>query len=395
MSKQSLRIAICSSGAGHIFRGIEKWSCDMSDLLRKKGIWHRLFVGEGSGRQPYERVLRCLKRTSLFNKLLVKIFRQFGGWRYGFSDENEIEEISFVLPLVLELNRNGFDIVHTQQYGVAVCLNWLQKRGFLAPKVILGHGTNETNEALMKLDYVQHLSPVELLKRKSEGCFRPGWTAIPNFVDTDLFKPATTAEQLSLKEKRGIPSNKLVILTVSAIKKDHKRLDWLIEEMAMLKARFRDFFWIVAGGKEKETPELVELGLKRLGDNVMFLVDVNPTVMPDLYKCSDFFVLGSLREMCPIALMEAISSGLVPFLHNHPVLKYIGGNGAIIVDLAKHGLLSEAIVQNTNNSEKVITHRMLSRIQAEKMFSYDAVFEKISDYYLRVAGFNFLEKTKS
>lgn len=384
MQKKNVRVAICSSGAGHVFRGIEKWSYDMAHMFREKNIQHTFFKGGGTNENPDERTLRCLHRNHPLSHCLTMSFRRFGGWRYGLGNEVQIEQGTFLIPLLRQLKKGQYDIIHTQEYSIAAYLERLRKKNLIRPKVILAHGTNETNEALMKFEFLQHLTLHELEARKLQGCYRPTWTAIPNFVDTDTYRPPRAGEKAEIRKKYGLPSQAIILLTVAAIKREHKRIDWLIEELFLLKESMRGFLWLVIGGREKETEEIVEMGKERLRENVVFFVDIPHDFMPDLYRCADLFVLGSLREMFGIVLIEAMASGLPCFVHDHPVLKYVVGETGIVTNMEVHGELAAIIRQYLEPKELIRKKMPLARRQAVDLFSEDVVFKQTMDYYERV-----------
>jgi hypothetical protein len=56
---------------------------------------------------------------------------------------------------------------------------------------------------------------------------------MPNFIDTTLYRPIKNSEEKrSIRQNLGIPENAFVIGTAAAIKKHHKRIDYLIREFA-------------------------------------------------------------------------------------------------------------------------------------------------------------------
>ena len=55
---------------------------------------------------------------------------------------------------------------------------------------------------LRQITYLQHLAPHHLEEARDAGVWRPTWTAIPNFIDTDLFRPGRWD---ALRADLGIP----------------------------------------------------------------------------------------------------------------------------------------------------------------------------------------------
>jgi glycosyltransferase involved in cell wall biosynthesis len=221
-----------------------------------------------------------------------------------------------------------------------------------------------------------------LEEARAAGVWKPAWTAIPNFIDTNQFKPGETA----LRAELGIPADALVVLTAAAIKRGHKRIDYLIEEFARLRQERPELpaYLIVAGGWETETDELVRWGKEILGDRVRFLVRFPRERMPELYRAADVFALCSLKEMMPIALLEATASGLPCLVNAHPVLSWMIGNGGQAIDMAAPGALSRALASLLSDRATCRATGAAAREYCVQNFGRDHVVDQIVDYYGRV-----------
>src|SRR5207248_11560718 len=184
--------------------------------------------------------------------------------------------------------------------------------------------------------YLQHLAPWHM---KEAGIARQTWTTIPNFVDTGRFSPGRS---VGLRRELRLPTDATAVLCVAAIKRDHKRVDYLLDEFE--RVRPGSAVLIIAGGKEAKTDELIERGQRRLGDRVRFLVRLPRERMPELYRIADVFTLCSLKEMMPIALLEATASGLPCIVNHHPVMQWMMGPGGLTIDMSRPGALAEALI---------------------------------------------------
>ena len=205
------------------------------------------------------------------------------------------------------------------------------------------------------------------------------WCAIPNFVDTDRFKPAAGTE---MRRRLGIPAMAKVILSVAAIKKHHKRIDYLIEEVARLE---NDDVWlVVAGAATSDTPGLLEMARERLGERVVFVTDLPHEEMHTIYNVGDIYTLTSLKDMMPIALLEALASGLPCIVSEYPVQTWMVGQGGESVDMSRPGSLAEAIERNLADPELMSRRAAAARERAVAMFSKDVVIGQYIDYYRRV-----------
>lgn len=317
---------------------------------------------------------------------------------------------------------------------------------------------------------------------------------MPNFVDCAVFRPVQSrAEKQTLLAALGIPANSFVVGCVAAVKKDHKRIDYLIREFALfcngnvvqgneesehqgakiakgvtaedggarkfsilnpypadaasspqlplrtlrLGVQTSPAFLLIAGANTAETAELIALAESLIPGRYKIVTDIGRAQMPDLYRAMDMFVLTSLFEMMPIALLEALATGLPCVVNKHPVLEWmigseamrtVGGeennvsreaakgeekinmdmqdmqdgelessvsqlsctsctsmlnpsflDGGMAIDMAEEGALAAVLVGLT--PEWVDEHGHNARERAVKMFSKETVIRQYVDYY--------------
>jgi glycosyltransferase involved in cell wall biosynthesis len=330
-----MRIAVASSGLGHVARGIETWAMETAKALHQKGADITLF-GAG-GEPPWGEDgpnwinLFCLKRGDKANQVIDRLVRR-PFWRLGMGGPYGLEQVSFWFPLWLKLRHGGYDILHIQDPILAWYCSMFRKAGLVKSREILAHGTEEPPEFLAKLQYVQHLAPWHLeynltqLKKaaKQVPAMGAGWTALPNFVDTDKFTPKGD----DLRRELGIPHDCMVFGTAAAIKKHHKRIDHMLKEFCGF---IKDFsgpdqlrpHLVLAGASTPETPELMRLAEENHPDLIHFLLDLPHDRMPALYRTLDVFLLTSLFEMMPIAVLESLSSSCPVISNQTPVLEWM------------------------------------------------------------------------
>ena len=374
-----MKIAIASCGLGHVARGIETWAEDLARTLHEGGHSVLLCKGGGVAERPYELVLPCLQRHAEKTINLAKWTRR-GLWRLNLSSVYQLEEVTFTWNLLKVLRSQQIDILHVQDPHVALWVQWANQIGWVRTRAIMGHGTEEPYEFLKKIRFLQHMSPFYLDRAKAQDCWRPTWTSIPNFVDTDIFHPGIDQ---NVRKDLNIPADALVILSVAAIKRHHKRVDYLIKEFENLRRVHPELpLWlVVAGGLEPETEEVMELGRSLLGDRVRFLVGLPRARMPELYRAADIFVLCSISEMMPIALLEATASGLPCIVNNHPSLEWMVGEGGETIEMASEGALANTL---SHLVQDVPRHEVLgaaSRQHCVQNFGRDRVVEQILEYY--------------
>ncbi len=374
-----MKIVVASSGLGHVARGVEAWAADLGGSLFERGHSVILCKGGGVAVAPYERVLPCLQRMATKTQRLAKWTRR-GFWRLHLGSTYQLEEATFTWQLLKLLRHEAIDILHVQDPHVALFVQRAHRLGWVRTRVILGNGTNEPYDFLNKLTYLHHLTPFYLEQAKTQGCWKPTWTAIPNFINTETFRPGMAAE---LRAELGIPPHGLVVLCAAAIKRNHKRVDYLVEEFAQLRRLQPELpVWlVVAGGLEPETNQVIEEGRALLGDRVRFQVSFPRSRMWELYRAADLFVLCSLREMMPVALLEATASGLPCLVNRHPSLQWIVGGGGESIDMASPGTLATALGRLAQDVGRCHQLGAEARRHCIQNFGCDRVIDQILEYY--------------
>jgi glycosyltransferase involved in cell wall biosynthesis len=380
-----LRIVVASSGLGHVVRGIEAWASDLAGALAGRGLEVALCKGGGSPERPFEVVLPCWQRDTAGTKRLLRLLPRRLTWRVGLGSPYDVEQITFTSHLLRFLRRERADVLHVQDPLVAILAQRARRAGLIRARTILAHGTEESPAFLRKFDFVQHLAPWHLEQTLRAGVQKPAWTAIPNFIDAQLFAPDRADD---LRAELGIPLDAIVVLCAAAIKRHHKRVDYVVREFAWLRSEQSDLpaWLIVAGGREKETDEVIALGRELLGKHVRFLVRFPRSRMPELYRAADIFCLGSLLEMMPIALLEATASGLPCLVNRHPVMEWMVGPGGAAIDMAVDGSLADALGQLVHSPSQRERLGALARAHCVRHFARDAVVDQILAYYEHAAG---------
>jgi glycosyltransferase involved in cell wall biosynthesis len=375
------RIAIASSGLGHIRRGVESWAEDLASALHRSGADVTLFQGGGSPSEPWRRALPCLRRFEPLNTRLLAFTRHLGGWRYGLGSPYSIEQTSFSLAL-WRATRSTYDILHVQDPTVAAWMDRLNRLGLYRPRVILGNGTEESDAYLHKFSYLQHLTPGYRDDYESHRPAKQLSFGIPNFIDIQRFHPpANAAARASARAAFGLHPSSLIILSVAALKRHHKRCDYLIQEFAQLRSRLApNATLVIAGGREAETPEVIALGKSLLGDSVIFFESIDRDRLITLYQAADIFALASLHEMMPVSLLEALASGLPAACNDTPTLRWVVGPAGHPEDISQPGGLVRQWSRLIDPAARLALSSS-ARAHVESTFAEPIVIKQITDMY--------------
>lgn len=245
------------------------------------------------------------------------------------------------VPAFLRLIQEGrFDILHFHLQAS----NWLMKSlaALADAPVRISHDHTSGDLAFRGVpsllpDGFSHLFSTRVIA-VSDGVrdFLTRWEAVPrdkveviaNGVDDSTFRPATAAEKLAARQRLKIPPEALVMGGMGRLAYEKN-----FAALPRLARRLEKMVFVVAGSGP-ESDLLRELSA-RLGvaDRVVFLGAV--TDRPGFYHALDGFILPSLHEGLPMALLEAMASG-VPVLASR-----LEGIAAAVVE-GEEGLLAAA-----------------------------------------------------
>ncbi len=138
----------------------------------------------------------------------------------------------------------------------------------------------------------------------------------PNGIDLDRFAPAAAAERAALRRDLGWRDEDRIVVFVGFFSRD-KRPDLLFRAWTRLVERGVPARLVYIGATASPYFEIdetlardIRTGAAAIGrsDDVVF---VPPTHAPERYlRAADAFVLSSIREAHPVALLEAMACGL-------------------------------------------------------------------------------------
>ncbi|MCE5271219.1 glycosyltransferase family 4 protein [bacterium] len=173
--------------------------------------------------------------------------------------------------------------------------------------------------ALSRLFYSladRYLAPGEALARAylASGFPEAKLVRLPNGVDTDRFRPAEREERLALRAQLGLPLEGVLVLSVGHFSEE-KRPHLTAECWSCLGDGPLSLVMIgrTAEGSYEVDPRAVErvraAAAKPGRPGELVLVESTSRI-EDYYRAADIFVLSSVREGQPNALLEAMACGL-------------------------------------------------------------------------------------
>ena len=191
-------------------------------------------------------------------------------------------------------------------------------------------------------------------------------------IDTDLFSGHNNRVD-ALRNELGIPKDAFVILSVGELitRKNHQTVIEALKDI--------NDVWYVICGLGPLHDELVEL-TKSLGMNDRVILTGYRTDVMDFYSMADLFVFPSYQEGLPVALLEAMSSGLPC------VVSEIRGN----TDLIKNESLRfspnsrdelKEIILREKKDQKSLSEQGLINREIAKDYSIKVVVEELKKIY--------------
>ncbi len=252
----------------------------------------------------------------------------------------------------------------------------------------MAHGTEEDAAELKKYSYLQHLAPNYLADWAAQKPGRQMAFAVPNFVDLERFRPVRgEAEKLAARAAFDLPGDAFVVLSVGALKKVHKRMDYVLREFAQWRQQSSatKAVLVIAGAREAETDEILALARELPPGAVKIIENAPRSEVAQLLRAADVFTLASLHEMMPIAVLEALASGLPVLCNDTPTLRWMVGDAGPLTRIEETGalaaqfaLLADADVRGTMAAA--------ARERAERVFSERVVVDQIVSMYEQVLG---------
>jgi len=372
------KVFIVCPGVGRIQRGYESFTRECFDALSKRAsIDITLFKGAGKPAEK-EIVLRILPKEGALAIQLARVTQKLGEMFKGHHgyDAYYIEQLTFVLSLLPYINQEKPDVIYFSDQAIGDLLGiWrrFRKQNF---KLLFCDGSPLTPN-LPRCDHVQQLTPALLQRAIDHRIPARKQSLIPlGFHLAPKLERLTTAAKLELRRKLNLPESRPLVLSVGAINKHHKRMDYVIQEVAKIPEP-RPYL-LLLGQQELETPEVLHLGNQLLGSDNFQIRTVPYEEVAAFYKVANCFILASLNEGFGRVLVEALASGLPCLAHDYSIPCFVLGEEGYFADFTKEGSLTRLL--NTVLAEgEDMTKPYLRHQSAYDRFSWDRLLPAYID----------------
>jgi glycosyltransferase involved in cell wall biosynthesis len=203
---------------------------------------------------------------------------------------------------------------------------------------------------------------------------------LPYGLNAKRFCPAKRKARSAIRKRLGIPETVKVILTVGALNRNHKRIDFLIKEISRLDSST----WLLAAGQRTGETASLEKEAEQILPGRWRFVGWPHQRVPLLYAAADIFVLASIMEGFGLVIVEGMLSGLPVIIHNGHLFQWIAqGTCARMIDMSSKGALEKELRETLS-----MKGQPNSRDAAIERFSWQALTPEYLDMYEQVMNTN-------
>lgn len=364
-----MRVALLCSGLGNVLRGHEIFARDLFDLL-SNSLDITLFKGGGDASRKEVVIDNLPRNSTCLDHIHVPVSPKWAA-AVREQERSRIEHETFAYAALKPLMEGDFDVIHCLEQEV--CNIMYDNRHLFQhpPRIVFSNGGAIPRRDLPRCDFVQEHTDFNLSRSDPRKAFM-----IPHGVDLKVFNPKVES---NFRETQGIPPNAFVVISVGTVCYHHKRMDYVIKEVAPLE----EVYLVIVGQENPDTPAIKALGKALMGDRIIF-TKMTHEELPQAYAAANVFVLGSLFETFGIVYIEAMAMGLPVFCTHHVNQRSIVKEG-IFIDMSKRGALTEAL--RFASHETLTELGQQGRVIAEKYYDINLLKNQyIAQYQAIVAS---------
>jgi 1,2-diacylglycerol 3-alpha-glucosyltransferase len=374
MIMSPLKVFFSCSGMGIIDRGIETFFREAFDGLRRvEGIDITLYKGAGEERTD-EHVLWNLPRTGSIAPLLGKIVR-----RNGYV----VEQLSTFPSMVRAVRKHRPDIIFYSDSNLGFQLfRWRKQIG--VPFRLLFSNGGPVHAPFDRTDYVQQVAPLYFEEALADGEPPERHRMVPYGINVpDGANDCDRSTRDALRRQLHLPTDRKIVISVGWISAKHKRMDYLVNELAQLPQPRPHL--LLLGAIDEQSNAIISLARDRLGEDGFTVRSVPYQEVADYYRVADVFALASLQEGFGRVFLEALIHGLPVIAHDHPVMRFVLGGEGTLADLSQPGELAkhlEIALREPRSHETAMRRRESVRSR----FSWPVLAQQYRDMFYDCAS---------
>lgn len=375
-----IKVHLVCTGIGTINRGIETFARECFDGLHgTEGLNIKLFKGAGEEKLD-EHPLWNLPRTSKIASCLGRLIK-----RNGYV----VEQLSSFLPLVRQIRKNRPDIIFYSDSNLGFQLYRWRKEIGVPYKLVFSNG-GPCNPPFSRTDHVQQVAPLYRDRALQAGESANKHSLVPYGINVPQGNPIyEPAAKVQLRQQLQLPIDRPLILSVGWISSIHKRMDYVVKEIAALPEP-RPYL-VMLGHIDENSIEILQLAERNLGKENFTARSVPYEQVQSYYQSADMFVLGSLKEGFGRVYLEALINGLPCIVHDYPVMRYVLKEQGIFADLSQFGSLTETLAELLKQPQSPQT-AIARREYVREHFSWETLTPAYLNMFrtcLKMPGANF------
>lgn len=371
LAKGGPKVALATIGLGRTQRGYERYFADLYGVLRDR-LDITLYGSHGRNRDIRRRIPLLLPLTTAVARALPvgSIAGEYRTYKHDC--------LAFGISMLPDLLHRRYAVVHVIDRPLAIVLGRLRALFGYPGRLLLTNGSCIPPSHYPNVDHVHHVAEPLFLDALAMGVPESHLTLVPCGIDAQRF--AGKLSRSELREKHGIGQETFVVLAVTAVKRAHKRVDHIIEEVSRLEGNI--LLWIDGN---PEDPVIPALARDKLGARCR-ITHVPSSMVGELYNLADVMVHAALFEAFGLAIVEALSTGLMVLMHDSPHYYYLSEDRECLVDMAKPGCLADRLQDLMRNGSSC--HRRCTQRAARvcQRLDWSALVPAYIEMYRKVAN---------
>ncbi|MET2984889.1 glycosyltransferase family 4 protein [Aureibaculum conchae] len=300
------------------------------------------------------------KKSSLGNfKFFLKLFTTKTLKKIKKGDIVHVQRPEMVIPLALRKRNKIICTLHGGQ-DIAV----IKKKGKVMGSfyAFLQYFAFKLADRLIAVDQKnldRYVKKYPWIKHKIE--------LIPISVDTNRF---FTKDKAEARTKFNLPQNEKIILFIGRLEYE-KNVEFIINSFKQINKSNIKLVIVGSGSLYQDLVKLAETHKQQ----ILFLGELDNSLIPDLINCADAMILASFFEGSPTVVKESLCCGV-------PVISTDVGDVKEVIKSVEGG----EIIDNTVESFLKAVNKLLSKKEyqvknASTLFSYNLMGEKTLTVY--------------
>jgi glycosyltransferase involved in cell wall biosynthesis len=335
-----------------VCRGYESFTRECFDALyADNSLDVRLFKGKG----PHGRAEQTIWNLSR-NGILAQAFGKLSG-----RDSYFIEQLTFTASLIPHLLSDDPEVVFFSDGNVGNFLWHFRRMANRRYRLVFSNG-GPLDPPFPRWDLVQQVSPEYATQALAAGVSSVQQMLVPYGIAVpESWGPPCVEERNALRRELGLPMDRPVFISVGAINVKHKRMDYILSEVARFPPEQRPFFAMLGAQDPISSPPIHKLAAQLLRPTDYVIRTVEPADVSRHLRAANVFALASLSEGFGRVFLEALSNGLPVITHDYETAHYVLGASGYFGDLREPGALANLVAlvlqQTSINTAEAFTAR--------------------------------------